>query len=442
MSKYDERLELAKWVVEQAMAAGATDARASLDRRRYVSLSYRERQVEKLEESVENGWSLSLYVDGKYSGHRTSDLRRVALEPFIAEATGMTRHLERDPFRALPEPSLYEGREETDLDLVDPGYAAVAADDRHEMVRAVEAAALDAGGDRIVSVEAGYYDSLREQVMVASNGFVGASEATSFWTGASVTVKDEGDSRPSDWCWEGGIHRGAVTDPQAIGREAVRRALARVGAAKIETERLPLLVENRTAGQLVRFMSNGLYGRNLQQRSSYLEGKKGERIASPLLSLHDDPLIKRGFGSQLYDAEGIAARRIPIIHEGVLTNYYIDTYYARKLETAPTTGRPSNVLLQAGDKGTEAWMKELGRGLLVTGFIGGNSNSSTGDFSTGVYGFLFDGGEIIAPVNELNIAGSHLEFWHKLVGVGNDPYAFSPMRTPSLIFDSVTVAGV
>lgn len=441
MSKYDDRLELAQWIVDLAMRSGATEVRASLDRRRYVSLDYREREVEKLEESVENGLNLSLYVEGKYSAHRTSDLRKEALEPFIAEATGMTRYLERDPFRSLPDPKYYEGRNDADLDLVDPEYAGVASEDRHRMVRDVEAAALEHGGDQIVSVEAGYYDSMSEQVMVASNGFVGTSESTSFWTGASVTAKDEGDSRPSDWCWEGGNHRGGIVDPVAIGRDAVRRALGRVGAAKIPTEKLPIIVENRTSGRLLRFMSSGLYGRNLQQKSSFLEGKKGELIASPLLSVYDDPLIRRGMSSQSYDGEGLAARRIPIIEKGVLANYYIDTYYARKLETEPTTGSPTNITFGTGPKSAESWMKELGRGLYVTGFIGGNSNSSTGDFSTGVYGFLFDQGEFVQPVNELNLAGNHLEFWHKLIGVGNDPYLFSSMQTPSLIFDRVTIAG-
>ena len=441
MSKYDDRLELAHWVVEQAIKAGATEVRASLDRRRYVSLDYRERKVEKLEESVENGLNLSLYLDGKYSAHRTSDMRRTALGSFVAEATGMTHYLERDPFRSLPDPRYYDGRNATDLDLVDPEYSAIAAEDRHHMVRTVEAAALDAGGDRIISVEAGYYDSVTERVMVASNGFVGTTENTSFWTGASVTARDAGDSRPSDWCWEGGPHRRGITDPTAIGKEAVRRSLSHVGAAKIPTEKLPLVVENRTGARLLYFMANGLYGRNLQQRSSYLEGKKGELIASPLLSVYDDPLIKRGLGSQHFDNEGITARRMPIIEKGVLQNYYIDSYYAQKLATEATTGQPSNVVFETGTKSAEDWMKDLGRGVFVTGFIGGNSNSSTGDFSTGIFGFLFDGGEIVQPVNELNIAGNHLEFWHKLIGVGNDPYPFNAVRTPTLVFDTLTVAG-
>lgn len=441
MTKFDDRLGLAQWVVEQALAYGATEARASLDRTRYVSMDYRERQIEKLEESVENGLSITLYVDGRYSSHRTSDLRREALETFLRQAVDMTRFLEADPHRYLPEPSYYQGRSDRELGLWDPDYAALSPDDRHAIVRQVEEAALEAGGDRIVSVEAGYYDAVNERVLVASNGFAGTREDTSFWTGASVTAKDTGDTRPSDWCWEGGVRRGAIVDPVAIGREAVRRTFARVGAGKIPTEKLPVIVENRTSARLLGFMANGLYGRNLQQKSSYLDGKKGESIASPLLTLLDDPLIPQGLGSRLYDGEGLTAKPRAIIEAGVLRNFYIDTYYARKLGVEATSGGPSNVVVAPGEKSPTQWMEELGRGILVTGFIGGNSNSSTGDFSSGIYGFLFDRGAIVQPVNELNIAGNHLEFWHKLIGVGNDPYIFSAWRTPSLVFDAMTVAG-
>jgi PmbA protein len=132
---------------------------------------------------------------------------------------------------------------------------------------------------------------------------------------------------------------------------------------------------------------------------------------------------------------------MPIIEKGVLKNYYIDSYYARKLGMEATTGGGSNGGFELGDKDQAGWLREVGRGILITSFLGGNSNSSTGDFSTGVQGFLFENGAIVGPVGELNVAGNHLEFWHNLIGVGNDPYRFSSLLTPTLVFDGVTVAG-
>jgi PmbA protein len=440
MSRNDH-LDLARWATKEATKAGADGARVSVDRQRYVSLEYRERKIEKLEEATTNGLSLTLYLNGRYSSHRTSDLRKDSLGTFVRESVAMTKYLTEDQYRYLPEPELYAGRKEVDLDILDPKYAAVEAGKRHETAKKVEAAALDAGGDRIISVTSGYYDSHAETATVASNGFEGRSEQTAFWSGAEVTARDEGDKRPADWWWQGGPYRDFVTDPAMIGRKAADRALGRVGSSKIPTETLPIIVENRATGRLLRWLGAGINGRNLQQKRSFFEGKLGEQVASPVLTITDDPFVKRGQNSRLFDGEGIAARRMPVIEKGVLRMYYIDTYYGRKLGMAPTTGSPSNAVFELGDKDPAGWMKELGRGVYITSFIGGNSNSSTGDFSAGIYGFYFENGSIVKPVAELNIAGNHTEFWKQLIGLGNDPYAFSSLRSPCLVFEGVSVSG-
>lgn len=437
-----EHLELARWACEKAQGAGAREASASVFRTQDSSLEYRQRQVETLSESTEKALNLTLYIDGKYSTHRTSDLRKPALESFIADSVAMTRYLTEDQYRSLPEPEYYSGRQSQNLDLVDGSYASVHPDDRHELARAIESAALDLGGERIISVTAGCSVSRSEGALVASNGFEGTNESTSFWCGAEATAKDQGDKRPEDYWWEGQRHRRDLSDPAGIGRKAVERALRIVGADKIPTETLPILVENRAAGRLVGFYRGALGGGNLQQRRSFLEGKLGQQVASPHLTVVDDPFVQRGFGSRLYDSEGIAARRLPILEQGVLRNFYIDTYYGRKLGMRATTGGTSNLVFDSDIvKDTAAWMRELGRGILITDFLGGNSNSSTGDFSAGIQGFLFDGGAIHRPVSAMNLAGNHLEFWNKLLGIGNDPYPYSSVRTPTLAFDAMVIAG-
>jgi len=437
----NQQTELAQWAVDYAVKAGASQARASVNRTRFCNLEYRERKIETLEESVERGLDLTLYIDGQYSSHRTSDLRKEALGKFLEEAVAMTRHLTPDEHRSLPEPKLYEGREEIDLQLSDGRYDTVVPEDRHKVAQEIEAAALDAGGDKIISTSSGYYDNISESSMVSSNGFAGSRTTTSFWCGGEATAKDEGDKRPSDWWWEGQRLRRDLSDGTSIGKKVIERTLSRVGAQKIPTETLPVVVENRTVGRLLRFLGAALYGRNLQQKRSFLEGKIGEKIGSEFLTVYDDPFIKRGQGSRLFDSEGIAARKMPVLEKGVLRNFYVDSYYGRKLGMAATTGSPSNTIFELGPKSPEQWMKELGRGILITGFLGGNSNSSTGDFSTGVQGFLFEDGVLGKPGNELNIAGNHLEFWNHLIGLGNDPYPFSSLRAPSFIFDSLTIAG-
>jgi PmbA protein len=133
---------------------------------------------------------------------------------------------------------------------------------------------------------------------------------------------------------------------------------------------------------------------------------------------------------------------MPVFEKGVLRNFYLDTYYARKLKMAPTTAGTSNLAWTLGPKPQPELLKDVGEGILVTGFIGGNSNSTTGDYSFGVEGFMIRSGQISEPISEMNIAGNMMDLLGRLTAVGNDPWPYSPMRTPTLVFEGVQFAGV
>ena len=172
-----------------------------------------------------------------------------------------------------------------------------------------------------------------------------------------------------------------------------------------------------------------------------MEGKVGASVGSALLDIRDEPLLPRGLGSRRYDGEGIASRPFPVFEQGVLRNLYVDTYYGRKLGLPPTTARSSNLAWTLGDRSAAELLADMGDGIVVTGFLGGNSNGTTGDFSLGVRGFRVRGGRLAEPIGEMNVSGNHLELWKHLAAVGNDPYRYSAMRTPTLVFEGVQIAG-
>jgi PmbA protein len=172
-----------------------------------------------------------------------------------------------------------------------------------------------------------------------------------------------------------------------------------------------------------------------------MDGRLGQEVGSPLLDLTDDPLVRRGFGSRRFDGEGLAARRFPVFERGVLRSYYVDCYYGRKLGIAPTTMRVSNLTWGTGTRGRDQLLADVGEGVLATSFLGGNSNGTTGDFSLGVSGFAIRGGHLAEPVGEMNVSGNHLELWKRLAAVGDDPYPYSALRPPTLVFEGVQLAG-
>lgn len=434
--------DLAETTMNLALKAGADACRVSAGGSRFLEIGYRKHRPETIKEATEKGLSIELFVKGRYTKQTTSDLRREALQAFITQAVTQTKLLAEDAYRSLPDADYYAGRREIDLGIVDPGYDDLTAEERHETAGRVEEACYREGGDKIISVSADVYDSRNESVMLSSNGFAGSREKTVFVAGASVAMQDEGDRRPNGYHYISAVRRNGLATPEAIGAEAVRRTRNLLGAKKIRTETLPIIVENRVVSRLLGGFLAGMAGSNVQQKQSFLADRKGQVIGSQVFTLIDDPFIEGGLGSRLYDGDGLAARRRVMIENGRLNAFFIDWYYSRKLGCEPTTGGAANLVIPPGRRSMGQIMKDLGRGVLITGFIGGNSNSTTGDMSVGIIGTLFENGEWVQPVAEMNIADNHLEFWRKLVETADDPWVYSSNRTPSLVFEDVVVSGV
>lgn len=433
--------DLAVWSIKRAKAAGADECRVSISSRRFVEISYRERKPENIKEAASKNLFVEIYVNNRYSGQSTSDLRPKALKDFISNAVATTKLLAEDPYRTLPDPEYYEGRADIDLGIRDADYEQLTPESRHDMVKAVEDTCLARGGDKVISVTAGESDSYGESVTLTSNGFEGYREYTRYSAGAEMTVQDEGDRRPNGYNYVTSVKKKNLPSMEKIGAVAARRTLNLLGGKKIKTETLPIIIENRSVPRLLGGLLSPMSGGNIQQKQSFLADKKGQKIASDYLTLIDDPFIIEGLGSRLYDGDGFSAKKRVMIESGVLKEFFVDWYYSRKLGWEPTTGRQSNLIIPPGTRSVAHIMRDLGRGILVTGFIGGNSNSTTGDASVGIMGLLFEEDEPTQAVAEMNIAYNHLEFWQKLIEVANDPWLYSSYRTPSLVFTDIVVSG-
>ena len=420
-----EMKALAAWSIETAKSAGADDCRVGIDSERLVDVRYRDRKPENIKEAATKGLFIDVYVNGRYSQQSTSDLRKEALKPFIENAVATTRMLAEDPYRSLVDPKYYKGRATMDLDQVDPAYSKLVAQDRHDVARTIEESCRETCGDRFISATCLMYDSRNESFRMMSNGFEGYREGTFYQCGARVTIQGEGDRRPAGYNYLGALHLKTLPSPEEVGRIAGERTLALLGGKKLKTETLPIIIENRNVPRLIGGFLTAMFGSNIQQKRSFLADKKGEKVGSDLFTIIDDPFIKGGMGSRLYDGNGISAKKRTMIDRGVLNEFWVDWYYSRKLGWEPTISGPSNIIIPPGKRSVKTIMKDLGRGIFVNGFIGGNSNSTTGDASVGITGYLFENGEPVQTIAEMNIAGNHLEFWKKLVEVADDTWIYS-----------------
>jgi PmbA protein len=435
----NEKYEIADLVIKHALKNGANQVAVSIGDSSSRHVEIREQKIDRLQESISNGLSLTLYVDKKYSSHTTNHLKKEELLKFVEGAIASTRFLAEDEFRYLPDPELYYKGDGTDLKITDASINSLDAKAKIDLAKQAEAEIF--GSDpRIISISTSYDDSVSSDILVTSNGFRG--ENGSSYAGISASVSVKGNSgRPSDYWAEYSIFFDNLIK-SGIGKKALERTLRKLEPTKIASGKYRMIVDNLVAGNLVGPFISAMNGSAMYQKNSFLIGKANTKIASDKLSIVDDPLLTTAFGSRHFDGEGLNAVKRNIIEDGVLRNYYIGTYYGRKLGMQPTSSSSSNVVFKTGDKDQNALIKSVDKGVLVTGFNGGNCNGSTGDFSYGIEGFLIEKGEIVRPVNEMNISGNMNDFWNTLIEMGNDPYKYSSFMTPSMVFDKTDFSGL
>ena len=430
----------AEQAVELAKAAGADEVAASMNQSRDVTFEYRDGALELVKDTTSQGLSIRVYAAGRYSSHQTTDLNPERLKSFVSEAVAITKALEPDEFRQITPEELFQNRPDVDLDLVDPAVAEITRDQRLAWCEAIDAVATD--HEKVISATAGVYDGTSQSASVGSNGFSGTQQSTYCWFGSDITMMDQGDKRAEDGFYVGSPHIADLPEAASVASTALKRVLSRLDSEKGPTVKTIMVVDSRVAGSLIGRLLSPANARRVQQGQSYWGDLVGEKAFSSALTIVDDPLIKRGFSSRHFDNEGISARAIPIIEDGVVKNLYVDTYYGRKTGLTPTTGSSSNRRIASGDKPLDELLADAGDGIFVTSWLGGNADDTTGDFSLGLSGHMIENGQVGRPIGEMNVTGNLKDLFSRLEMVGNDVYPYSSTLSGSLVFSDVDFSGV
>jgi PmbA protein len=435
-----EHKNLAQWALKYALDNGCSDARISVYSNSNNSFEYRDTQLDRLEQSSEGGMGIQLYVDGRFASFSTNRLDKKELEKFISNGIETTRYLEKDEFRKLADPArLYKG-DGKGLNIYDPAIEGISVDDKLALIKnnTNEVYQTD---ERLISVSSYYSDGANNNYIVASNGFEGETATTYFDLASAISMRGEGDTRPQGY-WQDSAVFWANLQKENIGKTAYERTLRKLGQEKIKTGVYKMLVDNLTVPRLFTPILSALSGSAIQQKSSFLIDKLGQQIVSNRLTVIDDPHIVNARGARWFDNEGAATKKYTVIENGVLNMYYIDTYNGGKLNMTPTIQSPSIINFQLGNRNFDQMLASIDRGIWITGFNGGNSNSTTGDFSFGIEGFLIERGEIVKPLNEMNITGNLLTLWNNILEIGNDPRMNTHLRIPTILFNSVNFSGI
>jgi PmbA protein len=433
-------VELARRSLAVAKQRGASSAEVEISAAVGQSVTVRRGEVETVEYNRDKGLGITVYFGQRRGNASTSDLSPEAVERTVEAACAIARHTAEDPAAGLPSESrLYRGGGR-DLDLFHPWGLTV--EESIELAKRSEAAAL-AVDKRITNSEGATvsaYDS--DFILANSSGFCDGYPSSKASVSVSVVAEDKGGMQRDYWYTS---HRDPkrLEDVEAVGRIAGERAVRRLGGRRLSTMEVPILFENTVASSLLGNFVAAASGSSLYRNSSFLIGKLGEQIFSPIVEIDEEPHLAGQMASGWFDAEGVATEPRRVVEDGFLKGWFLSSYSGRKLglETTGNAGGNHNLVLKPGTLDLAGLARRMGRGFLVNELMGQGVNPVTGDYSRGAAGFWVENGEIRHPVEEVTIAGNLLEMFRSIDAVGADVLVRGSKHCGSILIGKMTIAG-
>lgn len=440
-------LDIAAMLVERARKAGAEAAEAVVLEGTSLGVSWRLRKLEDVERSEGRDVGLRVFIGKKQASVSSTDLSEAALAPMIERAVAMARVAPDDPWCGLADPA-FLARDWPDLDIEDktpqPSAEALAA-----IAAEAEEAALAVPG---VTNSSGAGASFGRSgvALVTSGGFAGAYAGTSSSFSCSV-LAGEGTTMERDYEFSSKRHAADLENAADVGRRAGEKAVRRLNPRKVKSQAVSIVYDPRVSGGLVGHFASAISGSAIARGTSFLKKEMGKPVFAKGISIVDDPHMKRGLRSKPFDGEGVKNRRMPLIEDGVLTTWLLDSATARQLGLETTghaargTGGPpspstTNLYMEAGCLSVKELIADIKQGIYVTELIGMGVNGVTGDYSRGASGFWIENGEIAYPVSEITVAGNLREMFLNMTPAADLEFRYGT-NAPTIRVEGMTVAG-
>jgi PmbA protein len=438
-----QRLEhlagLSERLLDMARSRGATQAEVSCSEDFGLSVNVRMGEVETVESTQDRAIGVTVYFGQRKGSASTGDLREESLAATVEQACAIARYTEDDEAAGLADPERM-ARDFPDLGGWHPWQ--LDADAAVDLALACEAAGRGADA-RITnsdgaSVSSGYGLS----VYANSHGFIGRERGTHHSIGCAL-IAGTGEGMQRDGWYSTALARALLEAPDAIGRRAAERTVARLAPRDLATGQYPVLYSAEVARSLIGHLLGAVSGGALYRKASFLLDHAGKQIFPDWFSIDERPLLHEGLRSGAFDAEGVATADSALVTDGVLQRYVLGSYSARKLGLSSTgnAGGIHNLKIAANAGDLASMLKGMGTGLLVTELMGQGVNSVTGDYSRGAGGFWIEQGEIAFPVDNVTVAGNLKDIFAGIEAVGTDLDPRSHIAMGSVLVGRMTVAG-
>ena len=426
-------------ILSEAKRQGADQAEVSASMERGLGVSVRKGELENLEFNQDRGFGITLYVGKRKGSASTTDSSPDAIRETVAAAKGIASHTEEDPFSGLAEASLMP-TQSVDLDLYHPWDI----EPEQATAMAVECEAAGLSVDKKLTNSDGAQISSQQALRVYGNshGFIGAYPSTRH-SMSCVLIGEDNDGMQRDYWYSLSRRWRELESAVDIGVKAAERTVQRLSPQKAPTGKYPVVLAPNLAAGLIGHLNGAISGGSQYRKASFLLDALGQQVLPSWLSLREESQMSGGLASAYFDGDGVATRNNVFVESGNLSNYILSSYSARKLGLATTgnAGGVHNLHLDAPMQPLSALLAQMGNGFFITELMGQGVNGVTGDYSRGASGYWVENGEIAYPVAEFTLAGNLKDMLLNIVALADDIDVRSSILAPSMLLESMTVAG-
>ena len=433
-------IDVLERVIGTARRLGADEAVARVTAQESLTASARGGRVENVHRAERQNLTLCVFVGQRQAQVRADINVFLEEEEMVVRALALARAAPKNPWGGLP-PVSSKGHAEIPLDLVCARRYGT-----KKLVKAaceLEAAALECGVSACASAQA--FEQKEHTAILDSAGFMGTYERTLCGFFCEAVAKEK-DHMVRDYAFEQACHWEDVPSASRVGREAAHRALQRRSPRKIVSTRAPVIYDQRIAGTVIQHLGDALSGSAVARKSSFLKDALGTRVFAPNIQIYDDPHRPRGHRSVPFDHEGVKGSKCPVVSEGVIKMFFLDTPSARQLKKTSTghaflgNPAPSNCYMEPGSDSLEELMSRAQKGFFVTELIGAGVNTVSGDYSRGAAGLWFEDGAFAFPVSEVTLAGSLTDIFRHMTPAKNLVFR-TGIDAPSFLVESMAISG-
>jgi len=430
---------LTEEAIREARALGASQVEAGASVDAGLSLTVRLGEVETLEHQRDRGLGITVYFGSRKGSASTADFSPEAVRESVRAACSIARYTAEDPCAGLADAALM-AKDLPDLDLDHPW------DPDPEVVIDMALRCEDAARshDKHIQNSEGASITTHRGVRVYANshGFVGGYPSTSYSLTCSV-IGGSGDNMQRDYWYTVARDVNDMESPEAVGRKAAERTVARLGARRISTRKAPVLYVPELARGLVGHFLGAMRGGAQYRQATFLLDREGSQVFPDFVQMSERPRLKGALASAAFDGEGVATTDKEIVDRGIATTYLLDSYSARKLkrQTNGHAGGVRNLIVRPGALDYAGLLKRMGTGFVVTELLGQGVNGVTGDYSRGASGFWVEDGEPAFPVEEVTIAGNLKDIFKGIAAIGKDVDLRGGIQTGSILIEEMTIAG-